>query len=480
VSPQRSRQGPCALHPALTARLCVALAVVVRSWGHGHAAKGGRLPQRPFRLGDADLATASVQHLAVLYARVHDDGDAAQGQHCGHSDGAERSSAAALTAAGSQALGSHELGEDALVEAQAAIAAVGEQRVGPSRRRSSALCAPASRSSRQGLPLGSSTSACARPRSARNPSACTSTAPEASRIPGTSRRTPHTRRAAARVGCHACSPHAHAAPGRRVRRRGRALGLEQRAAGRPRHAALGADEALVAGRSGDTPRPQAVERARDERRVAHGCGCGSRAGSCAATGPVATAPDGRRSRRGSSATVAGGARTDRSPDAPRANSAGRLLGHGHRGQPCAPRSLVRAGTPVSADRWHPVEGAQSHTPISRSAAPRSSHAVGRHPGLRQPRSINNSRGCRASPRSVVARFTWPRRAPVSAGSARRTSAPTARSSSATNRQPVVASSATSSRRPPNRFKNLRSRQVGGSGGSVRRHRTAVTSRCRSR
>ena len=176
MSPQRSRQGPCALHPALTARLCVALAVVVRSSGHGHAAKGGRLPQRPFRLGDADLATASVQHLAVLYARVHDDGDAAQGQHCGHSDGAERSSAAALTAAGSQALGAHELGEDALVEAQAAIAAVGEQRVGPSRRRSSALCAPASRSSRQGLPLGSSTSACARPRSARNPSACTSTA----------------------------------------------------------------------------------------------------------------------------------------------------------------------------------------------------------------------------------------------------------------------------------------------------------------
>ena len=214
MSPQRSRQGPCALHPALTARLCVALAVVVRSSGHGHAAKGGRLPQRPFRLGDADLATASVQHLAVLYARVHDDGDAAQGQHCGHSDGAERSSAAALTAAGSQALGAHELGEDALGEARAAIAAVGEQRVGARpgaaiRRRTPPPAARAGRGCRW---------AAARVRApARARRGTRRRAPRPRRrprgIPGTSRRTPHTRRAAARVGCHACSPHAHAVPG---------------------------------------------------------------------------------------------------------------------------------------------------------------------------------------------------------------------------------------------------------------------------
>ena len=65
----------------------------------------------------------------------------------------------------------------------------------------------------EALPLGSSTSACGRPRWARNPSACTSTAPEASRMPGTSRRMAQTRRAAVRVGCHACRPQAQVAPG---------------------------------------------------------------------------------------------------------------------------------------------------------------------------------------------------------------------------------------------------------------------------
>ena len=55
--------------------------------------------------------------------------------------------------------------------------------------------------------------------------------------------------------------------------------------------------------------------------------------------------------------------------------------------------------------------------------------------------INNSRMCRASARSLLARFLFPRLAAVSAGSARCTIAPTRRSSSATNRQPVVASNA---------------------------------------
>jgi Universal stress protein family len=57
---------------------------------------------------------------------------------------------------------------------------------------------------------------------------------------------------------------------------------------------------------------------------------------------------------------------------------------------------------------------------------------------------------RASARSVFARFLRPRRAAVSAGSARRTLAPTRCSSSATNRHPVVASNATSSSRPSKR------------------------------
>ena len=53
------------------------------------------------------------------------------------------------------------------------------------------------------------------------------------------------------------------------------------------------------------------------------------------------------------------------------------------------------------------------------------------------------------------RLLLPRRAAVSAGSARCTTAPTARSSSTRNRQPVVASSATSSCSPANRSRNRR-------------------------
>jgi hypothetical protein len=70
-------------------------------------------------------------------------------------------------------------------------------------------------------------------------------------------------------------------------------------------------------------------------------------------------------------------------------------------------------------------------------------------------TINSSRRCRASARSVFGRFFRPRRAAVSAGSARCTSAPIARSSSTTNRQPVVASNATSSCWPAKRPKNRR-------------------------
>jgi hypothetical protein len=64
-----------------------------------------------------------------------------------------------------------------------------------------------------------------------------------------------------------------------------------------------------------------------------------------------------------------------------------------------------------------------------------------------------ARGCFAAARlaqmaairaiAFFARFLFPRRAAVSAGSARCTVAPRRRSSSTTNRQPVVASSATS-------------------------------------
>jgi hypothetical protein len=69
--------------------------------------------------------------------------------------------------------------------------------------------------------------------------------------------------------------------------------------------------------------------------------------------------------------------------------------------------------------------------------------------------INNSRRCRASARSLFARFLFPRLAAVSAGSARCTFAPTRSSSSATNRQPVVASNPTSSSRPRNCSQNSR-------------------------
>ena len=51
------------------------------------------------------------------------------------------------------------------------------------------------------------------PRAARKPSSWTSSAPLASRMPGISPRTPQTRRAAARLGCQAYSPHVHPGTG---------------------------------------------------------------------------------------------------------------------------------------------------------------------------------------------------------------------------------------------------------------------------
>jgi hypothetical protein len=69
---------------------------------------------------------------------------------------------------------------------------------------------------------------------------------------------------------------------------------------------------------------------------------------------------------------------------------------------------------------------------------------GRRPSLR------SSRRWRASARSVLARRLLPRRALVSAGSARCGITPAALSSSQTNSQPVQASSATSIRRPGKR------------------------------
>ncbi len=75
--------------------------------------------------------------------------------------------------------------------------------------------------------------------------------------------------------------------------------------------------------------------------------------------------------------------------------------------------------------------------------------------LRQPPCFNRSRSCRASARSVFARCLSPCSVAVSAGSARCTTAPTARSSSTTNRHPVVASSATANCLPANRATNRR-------------------------
>ena len=67
--------------------------------------------------------------------------------------------------------------------------------------------------------------------------------------------------------------------------------------------------------------------------------------------------------------------------------------------------------------------------------------VRRDPRLGQPSDHQQLATWRASARSLLARFLFPRRAAVSAGSARCTTAPTRRNSSATKRQPVVASSA---------------------------------------
>jgi len=68
---------------------------------------------------------------------------------------------------------------------------------------------------------------------------------------------------------------------------------------------------------------------------------------------------------------------------------------------------------------------------------------------------SSSRRCRASAQSVFARFFLPFSAAASAGSAKRTVAPTRSSSSTTNRQPVVASSATSKPLPVNGARNAR-------------------------
>lgn len=113
------------------------------------------------------------------------------------------------------------------------------------RRRRSVSHVPGSRSSRRALPVGRSTSACGRPRSARNPSR------EARPRPGLedprrSRQMPHTARGGATRGATRAAASA-CRPGQLVRRRRGALGVEQRAVARPRRAAMGPDEALVAG-----------------------------------------------------------------------------------------------------------------------------------------------------------------------------------------------------------------------------------------
>ena len=78
-------------------------------------------------LGDSDLTGSAMQGLAVLDLRVQGDGDAAQEQcHDDDPDRGQHPSTPASTAVGSKIPGPHELGDDALGEAEAPIAAVGE------------------------------------------------------------------------------------------------------------------------------------------------------------------------------------------------------------------------------------------------------------------------------------------------------------------------------------------------------------------
>src|SRR5512132_3577274 len=76
--------------------------------------------------------------------------------------------------------------------------------------------------------------------------------------------------------------------------------------------------------------------------------------------------------------------------------------------------------------------------------------LGRDPRLRQPVDHHQLAQMPGVGPIGLGPLLRPRRAALSAGSARRTWAPIACSSPSTNRQPVVASTATSSRSPPNR------------------------------
>jgi hypothetical protein len=148
---------------------------------------------------------------------------------------------------------------------------------GPSASTTCAPYASASRRTRRALRPGASTNAYGRARCARKPSSWTSIAPLASAIPGISRRPGEDAAGGAPRGEAAAAPVGRGLVPRRLRARG----LEPCAARRPRGALVRAREPLGTALPHDGPRPQAVERSRDERRIAHDClaGSGSRAGS---------------------------------------------------------------------------------------------------------------------------------------------------------------------------------------------------------
>ena len=240
MSPRRSRQGPCVLHPALTARLCVAARRGCPQVGDTVTLL--RAAAYPNGLSDQGTRTSPPRPCSTLPCSTPGSTTTAM---------PPRASTAVTPTAPSAPRRRRSRRRAARLSVPTSSARTPSLRPRPRSRQwaSSASARP-----------GAGARRCARPPAARAGRGCRWAAARV-RAPARARR--GTRRRA---------PRPRMPPGRRVRRRRRALGLEQRAAGRPRHAALGADEALVAGRSGDTPRPQAIERARDERRVAHGCG----------------------------------------------------------------------------------------------------------------------------------------------------------------------------------------------------------------
>ena len=116
---------------------------------------------------------------------------------------------------------------------------------------------------------GVTTSACGRPRWARNPSGWISIAPSHSTTPAISRRAAAPGGRSSTLGCSACRPQTQSCSGAVLGCDG-ARRLEPRAARRATACAVRPGEALLAGRADHHPRAQAVERPGDEGSVGHG------------------------------------------------------------------------------------------------------------------------------------------------------------------------------------------------------------------